>query len=300
MGPLGLGTIPPAAFQGTIFARQGMQMNTQSQAHQMNSNPYESAVLTPEQFHAMSQSLARRASTATDAKRSPMSESSTISLHTAPAGHSNMGSPDPSAIRRLSMPNVVPGSPLRSSGYNSPSASQLGVETPSYPRQSRMNLNMNNVSHPVAGPNLSSRSPRINTGTQTTVSENQVFPTSSQNSGNSIPEAESPFFDPDQYFFDLSLPRNEQDLYYDPTTNTQHQPSMMFGQSAGQQSGSGFWSNFLKQSSQNPMVGGDQSFKFSDVELNGRRTVGTDFPKHSEQSVTELWEESERNETGQQ
>ncbi|KAK6540307.1 hypothetical protein TWF694_009113 [Orbilia ellipsospora] len=304
MTPLGLGTIPPAAFQGTIFARQ--QMNPQPQAHQMNSNPYESAALTPEQFHAMSQSLARRASTTADLNGSPMSDNSTLSLHTAPTAHSNIGSPDPSAMRRMSMPNVVPSSPLRPPGYSSPGAPQLQVEASSHPRQARLNANSYSLS--TAGRNLSSRSPRMNPGTQSSVSENQVFPNSTQHAGNSIPTVQSPFLDPDQYFFDFSLPRHEQDLYYDPTTNTQHHPSLMFGPSTGQHNNAGIWDNVPSPSPanipsplpQNLAGGGDQVYNFSETEFNGRRTVGTDFSKHSEQNVDKLWEEYQNNHIGQQ
>ncbi|KAK6524615.1 hypothetical protein TWF281_011518 [Arthrobotrys megalospora] len=260
MGPVGLGTLPPHYYQGTQFARiqTAPTIRIPQQAAipagaipaaaapptttATGMAPYYSAVLTPEQYQALSQTIPvrRQSITAGEMIGSPVSDISMTSLRTAPnptTPTASSGSPEPLLIRRMSVPSKIPESPLRTSTFSphfqhqfviDPANSNANIKIPR-PTAKLITKDLNNpkVLATSEGSKSISTSPalKLKRRASTDLSaeepsakfarpDNSPATTSCSPSQNQTPQSSLP--DSDFGLFDFSLPQNTRDILYGP------------------------------------------------------------------------------------
>ncbi|EPS45412.1 hypothetical protein H072_564 [Dactylellina haptotyla CBS 200.50] len=260
MGPVGLGTLPPAVYQGTYFDRRKTTPMLQIPHAPLVSNTYDSAALSAEQFYAMSQSLAREAANNGDVIVSPLSDKPSRSLHMG-TGPSNLAGTGPSGesstSRRMSMPVNAP--PFKSSSY-SRHLGQFLVE-------------------PMAAGRSGQSTQDLNTPT---AARNQLQ--TPHTPGGQEPTTQAPFSDTDLGFLNFQLPQNGQGVMYGSGMNMQ-QP--------------GIWPNNANSISDahspnsQDLLGDDPLF-FSDSRLDDPMVGGNysmDFSNYNQGSDEEMWRE---------
>ncbi|KAF3925152.1 hypothetical protein ABW20_dc0101512 [Dactylellina cionopaga] len=231
MTPIGLSTMPPSYFPASYSQNLEFTPTTSAPALHMpqqsmvNPNHY-SAVLSPEQFQALSRNFSSDSQAGNDMVGSPMSDASMVSLRTASTP--TMVPAEPAPMRRMSVPARNPEPSLRASSY-SPHLHQFPQDSSSPARVPR--LRTGDLSIPTDGRRSLPQSPGVKRKASSELSSDQPAVKNARTPESVAPppqpslRGQEPDFGP----FDLGLPQHTQDLLYDPTIDMQNDAMMMFG-----------------------------------------------------------------------
>ncbi|KAK6506338.1 hypothetical protein TWF506_011256 [Arthrobotrys conoides] len=258
VGPVGLGTLPPHYFEGTYLGRRQtvptikmpQQLSSPSASALMAGvpqNPYYSAVLTPEQYQALSQTLSasRPSASTAEAVGSPMSDLSMASFRTplnSTMQSASSGSPDHLSMRRPSASSRISESPLRAStfsphlkqqqqfptnseGFNTNTNPNIRRQTPGIMTHDLNSPIVSVVSTPREGNRSIPQSPAAKRRATTDMrgeerttksSKTDDSPSTTAYSPAQSQSVQAPTLDTDFGLFDFSLPQNFKDILFGP------------------------------------------------------------------------------------